>query len=101
MHVTVTDTEPARCPNLKPVTDEQGHITLLRCTQRMFPHHVCQFEEKQELPKPEPIYPTWPKPKPSWNEALQCSQCGIQLSGTMGYVCPNSPCPSGLGGTYC
>ena len=34
--------------------------------------------------------PDWPLP---WNKN-KCSSCGIDWSGTMGYVCGNTVCPS-------
>lgn len=30
----------------------------------------------------------------------KCPKCGITLSPVMGYVCTQSQCPTGLGGTY-
>lgn len=48
-----------------------------------------------------PFYPPqWPKvPTP---QGVKCSKCGIDFgNGPIGYVCPNYPCPSGLGGAYC
>lgn len=35
------------------------------------------------------------------NPDPRCSQCGLQLSPVMGYVCPQVNCPSGLGGPSC
>ena len=29
----------------------------------------------------------------------RCPQCGIEFSGGMGYVCTNTACPTGLGGS--
>lgn len=31
----------------------------------------------------------------------KCSLCGLDLSGVMGYCCPNLKCPTGLGPVYC
>jgi hypothetical protein len=31
----------------------------------------------------------------------KCSKCGLNLEKVMGYVCPNNPCPCGMGGVYC
>ncbi len=31
----------------------------------------------------------------------KCSLCGLNLSGVMGYCCPNLKCPTGLGPVYC
>ena len=31
----------------------------------------------------------------------KCSRCGIQLSGTMGYVCNDPMCPCGFGSPQC
>ena len=41
-----------------------------------------------------------PLPEPYWN-SKQCPKCGLKLEGAMGYVCPNNPCPCGMGGVYC
>lgn len=30
-----------------------------------------------------------------------CKKCRIDISNTMGYVCPNSDCPNGMGPTTC
>ena len=51
-----------------------------------------------------PFYPPqWPKvPTPYYDKSVKCSKCGIDFgNGPIGYVCPNYPCPTGLGGTYC
>ena len=37
-------------------------------------------------------------PKPDSVMERQCEKCGIMLNGAMGYVCPYTDCPSGLGG---
>jgi hypothetical protein len=29
----------------------------------------------------------------------RCPTCGLEFSGSMGYVCPNVQCPTGLGGS--
>jgi len=49
---------------------------------------------------PMPSIPMSPLPEPYWN-TKQCPKCGIKLDGPMGYVCPNNPCPTGLGGAWC
>lgn len=48
---------------------------------------------KREAPFPDPLVPYW--------DSKQCPKCGIKLDGPMGYVCPNNPCPAGLGGVWC
>ncbi len=30
-----------------------------------------------------------------------CGQCGMELKGVMGYVCPQPRCPTGMGGAWC
>lgn len=30
-----------------------------------------------------------------------CKQCGLKLESTMGYVCSQPRCPTGLGGAWC
>lgn len=47
-------------------------------------------------PKPTPFVPI--QTPPHWNK--NCSACGLKLDGVMGYVCPNSRCPSGLGNVF-
>jgi hypothetical protein len=34
------------------------------------------------------------------NNANRCTKCGIQLDAIMGYVCYNTPCPTGMGSVY-
>lgn len=46
-------------------------------------------------PLPYPL----PNTQPSWYG--NCPKCGLKLEGTMGYVCPNAECPTGLGGVWC
>ena len=50
------------------------------------------------IPHPDTI--PRPFPEPYWN-TNNCPKCGLKLEGTMGYVCSNNPCPTGLGGVYC
>lgn len=47
-----------------------------------------------------PTLPDFSMPSKSSN-GNTCHQCGINLSGTMGYVCKNAACPTGLGTTAC
>lgn len=49
---------------------------------------------------PMPSLPINPLPEPYWN-TKQCPKCGLKLEGAMGYYCPHSQCPTGLGGVYC
>lgn len=30
-----------------------------------------------------------------------CGECGLELHKVMGYACPNTRCPTGLGGPRC
>ena len=47
-----------------------------------------------------PDIPTSPfNPVVPWMK--NCKQCGIKLDQTMGYVCPQPNCPTGLGGVWC
>ena len=54
-------------------------------------HHV----EKNKIQPPVVIPPTIPN---HW--AKSCKACGLRLDGPMGYVCPNTQCPSGLGNVF-
>lgn len=45
-----------------------------------------------------PVSPTF-NPAVPWMRS--CKQCGIKLDQTMGYVCPQPNCPTGLGGVWC
>ena len=38
---------------------------------------------------------------PYWTEVTSCPTCGLQFSGVMGYCCPNTKCPTGLGPVMC
>lgn len=57
--------------------------------------------------RPEPAAPAYPDPPPQWlppspaTPTTECSRCGLQFTGTLGYVCPHPDCPSGLGGPLC
>ena len=44
----------------------------------------------------QPIAPV----QPVKNNTNRCTKCGIQLDTIMGYVCYNSPCPTGMGSVY-
>lgn len=38
--------------------------------------------------------------QPMKNMPNRCTKCGIQLDTIMGYVCYNTPCPTGMGSVY-
>ena len=44
----------------------------------------------------QPIVPV----QPVKNNTNRCTKCGIQLDTIMGYVCYNTPCPTGMGSVY-
>lgn len=48
-----------------------------------------------------PMPTPWPEPRPPFGYKDSCPKCGITLSGIMGYSCPNSDCPVGLGPILC
>lgn len=48
-----------------------------------------------------PMPTPWPEPRPPFGYRGSCPKCGITLSGIMGYSCPNSDCPVGLGPIMC
>lgn len=45
-----------------------------------------------------PVIPTWPNPMPcqdmKFGTSTNCSKCGINLTGVMGYVCSDMNCPT-------
>ena len=50
--------------------------------------------------KPDDVkVPYDPNKIPKWETKNRCEKCGMTLSGVMGYVCTNYPCPCGLGGS--
>lgn len=57
------------------------------------------IDELPTSPYLPPIYPFDPNP---WklNSYASCPKCGLQMTGIMGYVCANHPCPVGLGGVW-
>ena len=40
-------------------------------------------------------------PYTPYEQKTTCSKCGMDFSGTTGYVCGNADCPMGLNGTTC
>jgi hypothetical protein len=46
-------------------------------------------------PFPRPM-PTTPPTQPVWPGVRNCSKCGINLDGVMGYVCGDTNCPTFL-----
>lgn len=44
-------------------------------------------------PNPWPLYPIQPR--------RACPTCGLDLTNTMGYCCPNANCPCGMGPIMC
>ena len=49
-----------------------------------------------------PSAPSIPMPSlPTWSTPSYCPQCGLKFEGTMGYVCSQPKCPTGLGGAWC
>lgn len=48
-----------------------------------------------------PINPQPYNPFPSVETKPTCPKCGLVCEGAMGYVCPNNPCPMGMGGVWC
>lgn len=63
-----------------------------------------KVEEKVDDPKPIP----WitPEEMPPWisptiRDYGNCPKCGLKLGQVMGYCCPNTNCPTGLGPVMC
>ncbi len=46
-------------------------------------------------------FPTNPWPSSPNTFSNTCKECGLKLEGTMGYVCSNPKCPTGLGPIMC
>lgn len=44
---------------------------------------------------------TLPNNPPVWKAQNACAECGLKFEGTMGYVCTNPLCPTGLGPIMC
>ena len=40
-------------------------------------------------------------PDTPYEQKVTCSKCGMDFSGTTGYVCSNADCPMGLNGSTC
>lgn len=62
------------------------------------------FLEKLKNVQPYKDFPTIPAPPSPWNpqaEKQHCGKCGIELNTVMGYCCPHSNCPCGLGPIQC
>ena len=45
--------------------------------------------------------PTSPYTFPMVDTKPTCPKCGLVFEGTMGYVCSQPKCPTGLGGAWC
>lgn len=51
-----------------------------------------------KYPPIDPLVPIWPERPPT---ERRCTKCGIKIEGVMGYYCPQTDCPCGLGGVNC
>ena len=63
--------------------------------EKNFHDAINEHLEKQKTVQPQ-VFP--PRMPPHWNKT--CQACGLRLDGPMGYVCPNTQCPSGLGNVF-
>lgn len=62
------------------------------------------YEDMSVYTSPMPSVPLNPQPYnpfPTMEPKQHCPKCGLKLEGVMGYVCPNNPCPTGMGGVWC
>ena len=60
-----------------------------------YPTKDNPFPYPQPLPTPFPRpMPTTPPTQPVWPGVRNCSKCGINLDGVMGYVCSDQACPT-------
>ena len=96
--------------NTKPLSDladdlEHGGITKKLAARKL--RDWIKENKNFDLPLT-PIQPPlapmptpYPQPRPPFGYGNSCPKCGITLSGIMGYSCPNSDCPVGLGPILC
>jgi hypothetical protein len=52
-------------------------------------------------PNPESPYQPFPTYTPPVLNPVRCTKCGIELHTSMGYVCNDIECPTGLGPVRC
>lgn len=73
---------------------------LLRRIKRIEERLDAMSHPPQPMPVPEtnPFTPYTPPISP-W-DMRTCTKCGLKLEGTMGYVCTQPRCPTGLGGAW-
>lgn len=58
-------------------------------------------QERENINVPTPLNPFYPGTAREIVPDPRCSECGLQLSPVMGYVCSRVNCPTGLGGPSC
>lgn len=96
--------------NTKPLSDlaadlEHGGITKKLAARKL--RDWIKENKNFDLPLT-PIQPPlapmptpYPQPRPPFGYGNSCPKCGITLAGIMGYSCPISDCPVGLGPILC
>lgn len=62
----------------------------------MTPEQKAKYYGVPLVPRrmPEPL-------NPSHGVVAICGECGLEMRATMGYVCPNMKCPTGMGPITC
>jgi hypothetical protein len=63
---------------------------------------IIQYLLKRDQPiQPPPYIPSdRTKPTLTWPNTVMCSRCGMNFSGSMGYVCTDKNCPTQMNITY-
>lgn len=82
----------------------QGEIDNLNQKVAFLEQKLKELQENRSIPKSpwdvvEPQIPDHEFPK--FEIKPECSKCGLKLEKVMGYCCPQSQCPCGLGSTVC
>ena len=76
------------------IHDVELDLYLMKA-EKSFHDAINAHLEKQKTVQPQVLRPVI---EPNWVKT--CQACGLRLDGPMGYVCPNTQCPSGLGNVF-
>lgn len=62
---------------------------------------IIQYLLKRDQPiQPPPYIPNYQPVQLNWPNTVMCSRCGMNFSGSMGYVCTDKNCPTQMNITY-